>query len=232
MVSRLEPWAHGTVLRTPLAPDWWDVNLVRLETTEPGLNAVELLEMVDVLQRGLRHRKLVVEDEATGARLRDGFRKAGWMTERLVAMLRDGAPPAMPPEVVEVPFASTRPLRLEWHADSDWGDDDTQHLISAEAVAARNGDRAFAALDDGTAIGFVAYFSPPGFGAGEIEQAYVTPAARGRGIGSRLISAALAAGGHDANWIVADDEDRPKQLYERLGFRAVWRRHEFTLVPG
>jgi ribosomal protein S18 acetylase RimI-like enzyme len=150
-------------------------------------------------------------------------------------MRRAGVPPAMPDGVDEVAFEATRPLRLEWHRDAEWADDEDQgqHLISAEAVAARNGDRAFVARDgDGEPVGFVSLFSPPGFRAGEIEQAYVTPAFRGRGIGSRLIAAALAAGAHDENWIVADDEDRPKLLYERLGFRPVWKRYEFTRVPG
>jgi hypothetical protein len=33
-------------------------------------------------------------------------------------------------------------------------------------------------------------------------------------------------------WIGADDEDRPKQLYMRLGFRPVWRSIEFLRLPG
>ena len=66
--------------------------------------------------------------------------------------------------------------------------------------------------------------SPSASDAVEIEQVYVTPWRRGYGLGPRLIESALAAGGRDDAWIVADDEDRPRLIYERLGFRTVWRR--------
>jgi hypothetical protein len=39
-----------------------------------------------------------------------------------------------------------------------------------------------------------------------------------------------AAGARDL-WIAADDEDRPKELYARLGFRPVWTVLEVTLWP-
>jgi hypothetical protein len=32
-------------------------------------------------------------------------------------------------------------------------------------------------------------------------------------------------------WIVADDEDRPKELYARLGFRTAWTAMELTRWP-
>ncbi|WP_028058827.1 GNAT family N-acetyltransferase [Candidatus Solirubrobacter pratensis] len=231
MVATVEPWAHGTVLRTPLAPDYWDVNTVRVEGPAPELEAPELMEMVDVLQDGLRHRRIVIEDEETGERLRPAFREAGWIADRLVMMLREGPPPEAPGDVVEVPFEQTRSLRLEWHRSEAWGEEEALHLESAEAVAARNRNRAFAVLAEDRPIGFVAVFSPPGAGAAEIDQAYVTPAQRGRGIGQRLISGALAAVGHHTNWIVADDEDRPKRLYQRIGFVPVWRRYSFVRTP-
>ena len=231
MVATAEPWAYGTVLRTPLAPDYWDVNTVRVEGPAPELKAPELMQMVDVLQDGLRHRRVVIEDEETGERLRPAFREAGWVVDRLVMMLREGPPPEAPGDVVEIPFEQTRSLRLEWHRSEAWGEEEALHLESAEVVAARNGNRAFAVLAEGGPIGFVAVFSPPGARAAEIDQAYVTPDHRGRGIGQRLISGALAALGHHTNWIVADDEDRPKRLYERLGFVPVWRRYSFVRMP-
>ena len=67
--------------------------------------------------------------------------------------------------------------------------------------------------------------------AAEIDALYVTPSARGHGIGARLIETALAAGGRDVAWIVADDEGRARELYERLGFETVWRPHSFVRRP-
>jgi ribosomal protein S18 acetylase RimI-like enzyme len=227
IVDAVDPWAYGSVLRSPLAPDWWDANLVRVEGPDPGLSAAELIALVDGLQAGLQHRRLVVEDEAAGVRLRDDFADAGWETERLVMLLRSGAPPEAPDDVVEAPYADTRALRLEWHHSSDWGDEEALHLDSADAVAMRIGTRAF--VTRGEIVGFCSMVS--GTDAAEIDQAYVTPPARGRGLGARLISAALAAGGHHTNWIVADDEGRPKGLYQRLGFEPAWTFHTFTRLP-
>jgi GNAT superfamily N-acetyltransferase len=232
MVGSRARWRHGTVLSTPLAPDYWDVNTVRVEGPDEGLTAAELMSMVDVLQADLRHRRIEIEDEAAGARLRPAFHEAGWRDERLVMMLRDGPPPAAPAGVVEVPFPQTRALRLEWHRAESWGEEDALHMESAEAVAARNGNRAFVVRDAGEAIGFCSLFAPGRLDAAEVDQAYVQPEHRGKGLGARLIAAALAAGGHRTNWIVADDDDRPKLLYQRLGFEPVWHWHTFVRLPG
>jgi GNAT superfamily N-acetyltransferase len=229
----VEPWAHGSVLRSPLAPDWWDANLVRVEGPDTGLQASELIALADGLQAELQHRRVVVEDEAAADRLRPQFAAAGWETERLVMLLRSGPPPEPPADVAEAPYAETRALRLEWHHSSDWGDEEALHLDSADAVAERIGTRAFVARgDDGTPIGFCSLLSAPGVDAAEVDQAYVTPSHRGRGLGARLIAAALAGGGHHTNWIVADDEGRPKGLYQRLGFEPAWRWCTFTRLPA
>src|SRR3954451_8269455 len=107
MVATVEPWAYGTVLRTPLAPDYWDVNTVRIEGPDAGLEPAELIEMGDVLQAGLQHRRIVVEDESTGERLRPAFRDAGWISDRLVTMLREGPPPPPAGDGVEGPGPPT-----------------------------------------------------------------------------------------------------------------------------
>jgi ribosomal protein S18 acetylase RimI-like enzyme len=56
----------------------------------------------------------------------------------------------------------------------------------------------------------------------EIGAVYVSPGYRGQGRGTALTQATIrAAGGVTHVWISADDEDRPKHLYARLGFRPV-----------
>ena len=52
---------------------------------------------------------------------------------------------------------------------------------------------------------------------------FVHPEYRGDGRGTAITRAAIEAAGDVRDlWIVADDEDRPKELYARLGFRAAW----------
>jgi GNAT superfamily N-acetyltransferase len=68
--------------------------------------------------------------------------------------------------------------------------------------------------------------------AAEIAQVYVHPEYRGGGRGTAMTRAAIEAAGDVRDlWIVADDDDRPKELYVRLGFRAAWTTAEVTLWP-
>jgi ribosomal protein S18 acetylase RimI-like enzyme len=228
----LEPWAHGTVVRTPSSPDYWDYNVVRVEGPDAKLSAATLIAATDQLQRNLRHRKLEVEDETAGARVREAFALAGWSHERLAHMRRAGPPPDADPAVSEAPIADTRALRVEWFSEEDWsGEAVERFVVEQEPVLALRGLRTFVAREDGAAIGYTTVSEPPGMTAIEIDQLYVTPAHRGRGLGRAIVHSALAAGGRDTAWIVADDEDRPKQLYERLGFTPVWLRHDFLRRP-
>jgi GNAT superfamily N-acetyltransferase len=62
---------------------------------------------------------------------------------------------------------------------------------------------------------------------------YVRPDYRGSGRGTAITRAAIEAAGDVGDlWIVADDEDRPKELYARLGFRPAWISMEFVRAPG
>jgi ribosomal protein S18 acetylase RimI-like enzyme len=218
----LEPWEHGTVLRTPSSPDYWDVNTVRVE--DAGLSASELEVAADTLLAGCRHRKLEVEDEATGAAAQAYFAAKGWTADRHAMMRREG-PGRAHADVEEVPLAATRALDIEWVSEYDDVESVKRFAAQREPVLARRGMRAFAIPDVGFTLLAV------GDDAVEIDALYVTPNARGRGVGARLLETALAAGGRDVAWIVADDEGRARALYERLGFATVWRPHSFLRRP-
>ena len=208
------------MLRTPSSPDYWDANSVRVESA--GLSGEELMAAADELLAGYRHRKLDVEDEATGAAARAHFAAAGWMANPLAMMRREG-PAVAHPSVEEVPFEATRALRIEWYTEySDDLEAQVRFAETQEPVVARRGMRAFIVRDTGFATLAV------GPDAVEIDQLYVREAARGAGLGAALVETALAAGGREVAWIVADDEGRPQQLYERLGFETVWRPYGFV----
>jgi ribosomal protein S18 acetylase RimI-like enzyme len=215
------------VLRTPSAPGFWDVNLVRVEHGE--IDAPALMAAADELLADVRHRKVEVEPESLGARLRPVFAAAGWDTERVASMHRAAAPPEPLAGPVEVPYAATRELRAEWYAGDDLGSgaEMLRFAASQEPIAARRGLRAFVLGESP-----VAYVTLARAGdAVEIDELYVSPDHRGRGLGSTLVTAALAAGGTSAAWIEADDEDHPRALYERLGFVTAWLRHAFVRAP-
>jgi ribosomal protein S18 acetylase RimI-like enzyme len=92
-----------------------------------------------------------------------------------------------------------------------------------EIILVRRGARAFMVGE----LGFVLVCR--GQGAVEVDGLYVSPAARGAGIGASLLGAALT--GSDEAWIVADDEGLARALYERIGFETVWRPHCFVKQP-
>jgi ribosomal protein S18 acetylase RimI-like enzyme len=220
------------VLRTPSAPGYWDANFVRVEGDASTLDGPALVRAADVLLHASRHRKLEIEDEVAGARLRPFFEVTGWLVDRNAMMVREGPAPAHA-DVEEVALADTRPLRVEWYLHYD-DDPDVQAALVAvqDRIAVRRGMRAFVVRGEGgQPVGFATLAVPAGADAVEIDQLYVTPDARGHGIGKRLVEAAIAASGRELAWVVADDEGRARALYERLGFETVWRRHAFVRQP-
>jgi ribosomal protein S18 acetylase RimI-like enzyme len=142
-------------------------------------------------------------------------------------MMRREGPGRAHADVEEMPLAATRPLDIEWVSEYDHDIDAVERFAAQrEPVLVRRGVRAFAIPDVGFTLLAV------GDDAVEIDALYVTPTARGRGVGTRLLETALAAGGRDVAWIVADDEGRARALYERLGFTTVWRPHSFLRRPS
>ena len=162
--------------------------------------------------------------------MRPFFDAAGWVTDRNAVMLREGPAPAHA-DVEEVALLETRPLRVEWYLSYE--NDEAAQEALAEAqdrISVRRGMRAFVVRDrGGVPVGFTTL--AVGDDGVEIDQLYVTPEARGRGIGARLVETALAAGGRETAWVIADDDGLARALYERLGFETVWLQHAFVKQP-
>ena len=224
--DRIEPWAYGTHVRASRYPTYYDFNCLRLEHGEP--QAAELLAAADALQHDLSHRKIEVEDEHLGERLRAGFRTAGWRSCRLVWMVLAGAPDAPEGEFEEVAFRDIRELRAEW-ANDFTPQEIAEFAPVEEEVAELLRCRTFVARDGagGRPVAFVLFSEA----AKEVRLVYTSPAARGRGLARGLVGAAARAIG-DGAVITADDEDSPKELYEKIGFRPAWVMWEMTRRPG
>ena len=232
--SRAEPLAHGVAFFTPAHPTKWDLNLLVVDDAS-GLSADELMAEAETLQApaGLRHRKLEVH--RGGDPLVDGFTAAGWAAERVIVMLlRPGADQRgdTPATVREVDFAAVRPLMEQWY-DEAMSAAEARDLCDADAeTAMTSGARFFLSERDGEPAASCMLL--PGDGIGQVEEVYTAKAHRGAGLASAVVRAAIAAAqerGDDPIMIMADADDWPQRLYERLGFETVDAYRSFTRKP-
>jgi ribosomal protein S18 acetylase RimI-like enzyme len=227
----LEPWEHGLIARATPYPRYFSFNLVRV-FDDPGMSAEELAAVADEALAGLAHRRVDFDDVAAGDARRSDFEALGYRSERIVWMRHDnpGAAPAAQVAVEVVPYESVEHLRAIWVAGGGVPEPDAAAFCAQRReVARRRAAQVLGLREDGE---IVAYAQVERAGtSGEIEQVFVAPQCRGRGLGTAVTCAAIKAVGEVEDlWICADDEDRPKQLYARLGFRAAWTAMEFCRV--
>ena len=228
-----EPWEHGTVLRASRHPTYYSFNLVRVEE-EPAMDAAELAAFADSALAGLSHRRIDFEQIAPAIARRADFERMGWKTTALVWM-HHADPRAVEAgegfEVEEVPYETADALRLAWNREDyeDYAFDESFQAGAREVAEARD-VRVLVVRAGGEPVAF-AQIERAGEQA-EITQVFVHPDHRGGGRGTSMTRAAIRAAADVQDlWIIADAEDRPQRLYERLGFRPVCRTMELTWLP-
>jgi GNAT superfamily N-acetyltransferase len=226
----LEPWAHGTVVRATRYPSYYDFNAIRVER-DPAMSVEALVAFADEALAGLAHRRLDFDVIGAAEPLRTGFEPQGWKTVRLLWMRHEASPPPGPGVAVEeVPYDAVHDLRAAWHREDFPDEDPEAYLAQSREIALRRGVQVLAVREAGAAVAF-AQLERHG-PAAEITQVYVDPGHRGGGRGTAMTIAAIEAASDVRDlWIVADDEDRPKELYARLGFRPVCTAMEFLRRP-
>ena len=135
----------------------------------------------------------------------------------------------MPRELL-VPFREESARAQPWATSEEV----VREVVAAGEVAARAGNsRFFAVQVDGRPVA-AAQLNSDGRIA-EVDDVATLPEFRRRGYASavvlRAVEEALAAG-HDLVFLVAEDEDWPKELYARLGFEAVGRTWSLLRTPA
>jgi ribosomal protein S18 acetylase RimI-like enzyme len=233
VTARTEPFEHGIAVFTPAHPTKWDLNLLVVDDAS-GLTAEALIAEAERLQgpAELRHRKLQVLSGGDG--LVDGFVAAGWTAERLVVMAlhRADVRGDARAQVREVPFEPVRGLMEAWYGESMTAAESRDLADSDADTAGVSGARYFLVERDGE---LAASCELLGFdGIGQVESVYTAAAHRGHGLASAVVRAAVAASrerGDDLQMIMADADDWPQRLYERLGFETVDAYRAFTRKP-
>jgi ribosomal protein S18 acetylase RimI-like enzyme len=233
--TRQEPFAYGTARFDERVPRRWDSNFLLVEQLTDDVTAADLAEEAERIQggAGLQHRKLEVRDEAAGGRLEPAFRALGWTVNRHVLMALHRNPDRRADSVVaeEVELEALRGPRTEQLRSYEWAEDadvlaqlhEAKRLFTAQVET-----RFFAVLEEGRPVSWTDLYL-----AGEtaqIEDVGTLEAYRGRGYARAVVLRAAQearTAGADLVFLVADDEDWPKELYRKLGFDELGRVYEF-----
>ncbi len=222
------PFRYGTAVLTPELPRRYDSNFLYLDRLEPDATAVELRAEADRVfdEAGLAHRALVFPDADEGERLAPAF--AGWDVHRNAVMVQRHAPEKASDtsSVEELDEAALRAARRQRLASSSWGNDEVvDQLLDARLLLARwLSVRCFAVVADGQVVSYAdLYQDGPD---AQIEDVATTEPYRGRGYAKAVVTRAAEEAqrsGADFVFLVADENDWPKNLYARLGFETVGR---------
>jgi GNAT superfamily N-acetyltransferase len=227
----LTPWEYGTVVRASGYPNYFDYNAVRVERDTP-MGFAELAAFADRALDGLAHRRVDFEVTGPADRVRADFEAAGWKTMRLLWMRHRSVAQSPDGALVQaVDYDAVAKLRLAWHReDFDYPLTDGSYFVQSRELALKRGARVLAVLEHGEPIAFAQLMRMKR--TAEITHVYVAAEHRGRGLGTAITRAAIAdARSARTLWICADEEDRPKELYARLGFAPAWTTAQFLRVP-
>jgi ribosomal protein S18 acetylase RimI-like enzyme len=209
------------------------LNFVRV-TDAADVNLLELLAEIDELHReaGCEHRDVLVEDEGLGEALAPEFRRLGWEVSPLLLMAYRGSRNLPKTEEIRELTATELSNIRSRSAIVGHSIDDPEtiaQLIDKDARLARAGGARFFGAVKGDRTMCSADLYSDGATA-QIESVLTLEPYRRRGFGRAVVNGALRAAfeaGHDFVFLIAEDNDWPKDLYGRMGFEPLGRSYEF-----
>jgi ribosomal protein S18 acetylase RimI-like enzyme len=230
----VEDFDWGRLILNPSTSALWSDNYLELDSS--SYDAAQLAAMADELlgAHGMEHRLVEPVDPAVGARLELGFRDLGWRADRSLYMVhtRDPERPGSP--AAEVPRAEVDGVeRAVAEDDPDFTAEavDQQSIRDARIDPIAHGRRFAAPAGEVPGATCVLYELD---GVGQVEHVGTVPDRRGEGLASAVVLAAVDASrqaGHELTFIIAQADDWPWRLYERLGFDRVGESHSFLRKP-
>ena len=230
------PSTFGVVYLALDVPNVWSRNYLLATENLDGVTAPELAAETDRIMgaAGLGHRKVELIDAETGDRLAPGFAELGWNAECDVIMVA-ASPPDEEADSSIVEDVTVDELVDAWTkgwrtAPDVLGDSVIRQLVeNKRSLSQAVETRFFAARVDGEIASYCELYSDGS--TAQIENVLTLEPFRNRGLARATVSHARAEAqrsGHDLIFLVADRDDWPKKLYEKLGFEEIGRIWEFV----
>jgi predicted GNAT family acetyltransferase len=229
--DEVRPIPAGWVVKTPSLAAAWGLNHLRLSRP---MSFGDVLDLAERELGYLPYRHVVVEDTEAQRELEPAFMTAGWKANREVLMVLAREPDRVidTSAVGALEDASLEALMTRWTLEDhpDTRPETMRQLLGffARETHAR-GDRGFTILDENGSAAAMTKLRTEG-NVAQIEDVYTVPEARGRGYARTLVTHAVAVAKADAPeliFIMADDDDWPKELYARIGFERAGRLLQF-----
>lgn len=236
--TRIELFPYGMAFFDEVYRDRYSSNFLLADRSSASVSAQELIDAADSILggAGYTHREVAVRDDILGEGLAPSFSAAGYEVEKDVIMVHRRRPDRGPDLAVEeTPFDALEPLIHEIYRRASWAK--TEEMVRAFTEQHRKyerviGARFFAARIDGTLTGNCELYVD-GVEA-QIENVGTLEEWRGRGVARAVVLGALdaaRAAGAENVFIVADEDDWPRDLYARLGFDRIGRVWVFLRWP-
>ena len=221
----------GWLVRSLTFEKVWGLNQVRLKGPTEFEKCVAL---ADECMSEFPFRHLVIEDGTAAAYLDDSFLAAGWKVEREVMMALDRPPDRGVDTSAVVELEEDQMVRLMelWALEEHVGIEPErldQLMEYNRRVGRAWNENCFGIVEsDGSPVAITKLRMNDA--SAWVEDVYTVPEARGRGYARTLVTHATAiarSGRKDLTFILADDDDWPKNLYSRIGFERVGQMRVF-----
>jgi len=236
--QRVIPFRFGHAYFNPKYPRVWDLNAVCVEArgeVDPG----EIASDAELLHTdaGHAHRRVDALDDGVGATCKPFLTRLGWESDRLVHMAYRGGcdRTTASARVDEIKVEDLRGFRAEIARSEPWAEDEetVSMLLDANVLWSEAGSaRHFAVREGGKVVSATDLYSDGR--SAQIEDVATSPDHRGKGLASavalRAVEEALASG-HTFVFLIANDQNGPKELYGRLGFETIGHTWSFLRKP-
>jgi ribosomal protein S18 acetylase RimI-like enzyme len=237
IARHVAPLRYGVACVDETLPLVFYANLLWVTASAGEVAVAEIMADADRWLAAFEHRWVVVDREQLWRTLDDDFAAAGWDVQTHVFMTHRRPPDRLAPDgavrevthddilAAELRYMQTQP----WCTSAEPARQVLEHHIRIGRVL---NERCFAIFDGADVCAYAKLRQRDGIA--QVEDVVVLAQYRGGGLGRLVTTAALVAGLElepELMFIVADDDDWPKELYARLGFQAAGRTRAFHRLP-